>query len=167
MANRVVTQTLIDSNKRALIKYVIIPDGTATANSSIVKFNELRYAINATGVISNTNPKSDYSVDIKRVYGQMSGASNTFVTLRWEDSANTEILTMGPGHFDYDMVGTAGDGALIADPSANSKGLLYSITNPAAGSSLTMFVEVRKGADTFDAGQTADPAAFNRGVWGA
>lgn len=163
MANRVITQRLIDTHNRALIKYAIFPDGTATANTSVIKFSELRYAINATGAVSNTNPKASYNVSIKRVYGQMAGMANSFVKLSWEDDANTEILSMGSGMFDYDMVGNAGDGAVIKDPAANSAGLLYSITNPNANMAITFFVDMRKDSTTFDAGQSNDPIAFNRG----
>lgn len=171
MANFVRTQKLIDNNKRTLIKYVIVGDGSATANATLIKFGDLNYAINATGYVTATDPQAHYDVSIKRVYGSATMGGG-YVKLQWEDddtvgNANTEIVAFGNGQFDFDIGGVAGDGAVIrpyaAGENANCVGIIYSITSPAAGDLVNLFVDMRKGGQDFDQGQTADPVAFNAG----
>lgn len=166
MANRVETQKLIDNNRRTLIKHVIFVDGSATANASLIKFSELNYAINATGAISNTNPQAEYDVSIKRIYGysKIQNAGG-FITLKWENDANSEIVAFGSNNFNIDMSGIAGDNAVIKSPVANAIGLIYSAASPTAGDVINLFVDMKKGGQDFDQGQTADPAAFNYGNW--
>ena len=160
MANKVSLQKLIDNNKRALLKYVIIPDGTATANASLIAFSDLAFAINATGQISNTNPKPSYSVSIKRVYGH-SGMNTGYGILGWQNDANSDIVSFKTGSFDYNMTGTTGDNAVIISPAGNTKGIVYTLVSPTSNDAITLFVDVRKDSTSFDAGQTADPIAFN------
>jgi hypothetical protein len=165
MANRVERQTLIDTNKRTLLKYVIFADGTATANSSLIKFNELRFAKNANSYISNTDPKPHYGVGIKRVYGysKIQNAAG-YITLKWEDAANSEILAFGSNDIDIDVSGgLSGDAATIYSAAANVKGLIYSATSPTAGDVVNLFIDIRKDSKDFDAGAGADPQAFNAG----
>lgn len=165
MANRVISQSVIDNNKRALLKYVIVADGSATANTTLVSFSDLAFAINATGAISNTNPKSSYGMTVKRIYGYSSIQNAAgYGLLSWVDDANSVIVSYKTGAFDYNMTGTSGDGAVITSPAANTTGLGYSIVSPTAGDSMTLFVDLRKDSKDFDAGQTADPVAFNRGT---
>jgi len=164
MANRVVSQTLIDTNKRTLLKYVIIADGTATANASLIKFNELKFALNANGAVSNTDPKANYGVSIKRVYGysKIQNAGG-YITLKWENVGNTEILAFGSNDIDIDLSGgISGDSAVITSPAANNKGIIYSATSPTSGDVINLFIDLRKDSRDFDAGQSADPVAFNK-----
>lgn len=168
MANKVVEQKLIDNNNRTLVKYVVIPDGTATANSSLLSFSTLNFAMNATGHISSSNPKSNYRVSIKRIYGQAklnaSVTPTTYVALKWLNDSNTEIVTFGSGHFDYSMGSILGDSAVIPSPAGNTTGLAMTINSPTNGDTFTVLIDMKKDARDFDAGQTADPAAFNRGT---
>lgn len=163
MANRVVDQKVIDNNKRTLLKYVIIADGTATANSSLIAFKDLAYAINATGQISNTNPKTSYGVTVKRIYGfsNIQNAGGYFL-LNWMNDANSVIASAKSGSFEYSLIDVSADHAVIPSPAANTTGLGYSIASPTSGDSVTIFVELRKDSRDFDAGATADPYAFNR-----
>ena len=160
MANKVTVQKLIDNNKRALLKYVILADGSATANSTLIVFSDLNYAINSTGQISNTNPKPSYSVSVKRVYGY-SGMSLGYGVLGWQNDANTDIVSFSSGSFDYNLAGTTGDNAVIPSPAANTKGLVYTLKSPTSNDAITLFVDIRKDSTSYDAGQTADPVAFN------
>lgn len=159
MANKVSVQKLIDNNKRALLKYVILADGSATANSNLITFSDLNYAVNSTGQISNTNPKPSYSVSVKRVYGHANMTG--YGVLGWENDANTDIVSFSSGSFDYNLAGTTGDNAVISSPEANTKGLVYTLVNPTSNDAITLFVDIRKDSTSYDAGQTADPVAFN------
>ena len=159
MANKVSVQKLIDNNKRALLKYVILADGSATANSNLITFSDLNYAVNSTGQISNTNPKPSYSVSVKRVYGHSNMTG--YGVLGWQNDANTDIVSFSSGSFDYNLAGTTGDNAVIASPAANTKGLVYTLVKPTSNDAITLFVDIRKDSTSYDAGQTADPVAFN------
>lgn len=159
-------QKLIDSNKRALIKYTLQGDNTSTANSLLMDASMLRFSLNANGYImqSNTHPKSTYKTTVKRVFGQMSNTAG-YSRLQWHiNGANTDIVTIGPGSFDYDFT-SMGDGAVIPiTDSANASGdILYTGVGHAAAYGLTLFLDLRKDSTDYDAGQTADPFAFNKG----
>lgn len=162
MANLVKEHKIIDNSKRALIKYVFLAD-TAAANSTLVDVSMLRNALNVNNYImtSNTNPKTTYRTTIKRVYG--SAKANAYFKIQWIGDANSEIITIPTGNFDYSF-DSMGDGAVINNPEANSIGdILYSIITPSSADTLTLFIDLRKDARDYDAGQTADPVAFNRG----
>lgn len=161
-------QKLVDNNKRALIKYTLEGDTTATANVLLLDVSSLRYALNANGYImsSNTHPKPIYRTTIKRIFGQMSDTTG-YGKLQWSiKDANTTIVTLGSGSFDYDLTSLSGDVATIQNPdSANSTGdILYSASGHSGAHSLTLFIELRKDSGDYDAGQTADPIAFNKGI---
>ena len=163
MANLIRQQKLIDNNKRALIKYVIVSDGSATANVRLLDVSTLNLALNTNGKImtGGVDPKSNYRTSIKRIFGA-SKTSGT-VKLQWEGDANSEIIAYGSGNFDYDFQ-SMGDVAVIPNPEANATGdILISFGSPGSGDVHTIFVDLRKDARDFDQGQTADPVAFNRG----
>lgn len=162
MANVIREQRLIDSNKRALIKYVILSDGTAEANTRLVDASTLALALNANGYImtSNTHPKSNYKTTVRKIkaYSRTSGSFR----LKWEGDANSEIITFGSGSVDFTF---ENDGAVIPNPEANATGdILISTANIAFGDAVTLFIDLRKDSEDYDAGQTADPYAFNRVV---
>jgi hypothetical protein len=159
MANVIREQKLIDSNKRALLKYVILSDGTQESNTRLLDASSLAFALNATGVISQTNPKSNYRTSIKKIkaYSKTAGS----VRLKWEGDANSEIITFGTASVDFNF---ENDGAVISNPEANATGdILVSTLGLAAGDAITIFLDIRKDSLDYDAGQTADPYAFNRG----
>ena len=164
MPNKLIEQRLIDTNKRTLLKYVFLSDGTAEANTRLLDASNLKFALNANGYImqSNTHPKSSYRTTIKRVFG---GAKTSgYIKLQWEGDANSEIVTLNSG-FDYNFE-AMGDGAVIWNPEANATGdILFSTVATAANDTFTIFVDLKKNAEDYDQGQTADPAAFNRGPW--
>lgn len=167
MANLVREHRLIDSTKRTLIKYVIISDGTADANTVLVDASTLSGALNTAGYImtSNTNPRSKYDLSVKRIFGQLGANTGAFVKLQWHGAANSEIVAVGAGPFDFNFE-ASGDGAVIPNPETNSNGdILYSTGNLPAGSVLTVFVDLKKNNSSYSAGQQADPAAFNQGNW--
>ncbi len=157
MANVIREQKLIDSNKRALIKYVILSDGTQEANTRLLDASSLAFALNVTGVISQTNPKSNYRSTVRKVkaYSRTGGSFR----LKWEGDANSEIITFGSGSVDFTF---ENDGAIIPNPEANATGdILISTANLVAGDTTTIFLDIRKDSLDYDAGQTADPYAFN------
>lgn len=164
MANAITEQKLVDSTKRALLKYVIVSDGTQEANTTLIDVSSLAFSLNANGYImaSNTHPKTAYKTTIKRIFGQI-GSNNAIVRLKWNNSSNSDIVTMfGSGSFDYDFQ-SMGDGATIPNPQPTSSGdVLITTARLNAGDVATIFVDLKKDARDYDAGQTADPYAFNR-----
>ena len=171
MANKVVTQKLIDNNKRTLLKVVVIGDGSATANASLIRFKDLNYAINATGYVTATNPQSHYEVSVKRIYGYGKFGGG-YAKIQWEDNdtignANTEMVVISNGSFDFDLSGVTGDNAVIrpwgAGETANCLGIIYTMASPAAGDIVDLFIDLRKSGNDYDQGQSADPTAFNAG----
>ena len=157
MANVIREQKLIDSNKRALVKYVILSDGTQESNTRLLDASSLAFALNATGVISQTDLKSNYRTTIKKIkaYSKTTGS----IRLKWEGDANSEIITFGSASVDFNF---ENDGAVISNPEANATGdILISTLGLSAGDTVTMFLDLRKDSLDYDAGQTADPYAFN------
>lgn len=162
MANLIREQRIVDNNKRALIKYVMTLD-TAIANTTLVDVSTLNLALNTNGYImaSNTNPKNLYRTTIKRIFG--SAKANAYIKLQWQGSTNSEIVTVNSGVFDYDFQ-SMGDGATIPNPEASSNGdILITVVTPSSADAATIFLDLRKDSRDYDAGQTADPVAFNRG----
>lgn len=160
MANTIREQKLIDSNKRTLIKYIILSDGTQEANTRLVDASNLAFALNANGFImsSNTHPKSNYRTTVKKIkaYGRTGGS----IRLKWEGDANSEVIVFGSGSVDFTF---ENDGAVITNPEANATGdILVSTANLVLGDAITIFIDLKKDSRDYDAGQTADPYAFNR-----
>ena len=157
MANVIREQKLIDSNKRTLVKYVILSDGTQESNTRLLDASSLAFALNATGVISQTNPKSNYRTTIKKIkaYSKTTGS----VRLKWEGDANSEIIAFRSASVDFNF---ENDGAVISNPEANATGdILISTLGLTTGDAITIFLDLRKDSLDYDAGQTADPYAFN------
>lgn len=163
MANILKGQKIIDSTRRTLFKYVFLSDGTAVANTTLVDASMLQFALNTSGQImtSNANPKTTYRTTIKRIFG--SAKANSYVTLQWEGASNTEIVTFGNGTFDYDFQ-SMGDGATISNNDTSPTGdILFTVNGNKMNDSFTLFIDLKKDNNDYDAGQTADPYAFNRG----
>jgi hypothetical protein len=163
MANIIKEQKLVDNNKRTLIKYVATID-SAAANTVLVDVSQLRFALNANGYImtSNVDPKSTYRTTIRRIFGN--AKANGYIKLTWQGANNSEdIVIINDGRFDYSHE-FMGDGVVINNPDDTSNGnILMTIVSPSATDALTLFIELRKDSLDYDAGQTADPVAFNRG----
>lgn len=158
MANIIKEQKLIDSNKRALIKYVILSDGTQESNTRLVDASSLAFALNANGVISQTDPKTNYRTTIKKIkaYSKTTGS----IRLQWQGDANSEIITFGSASVDLNF---ENDGAIIPNPEANATGdILVTTLGMSSGDAVTVFFDLKKNSEDYDAGQTADPYAFNR-----
>lgn len=160
MANTIKEQRIIDSNKRALIKYVILSDGTQESNTRLIDASNLAFALNANGYImsSNVHPKSNYRTTVRKIkaYSRTSGS----IRIQWEGSANSEIITFGSASVDMNF---ENDGAIIWNPEANATGdILVSTANLVFGDAITIFIDLKKNSEDYDAGQTADPYAFNR-----
>lgn len=160
MANTIREQRIIDSNKRTLIKYVILSDGTQESNTRLLDASNLAFALNANGFImsSNVHPKSNYRTTIRKIkaYSKTAGS----VRLKWEGDSNSEIITFGSASVDLNF---ENDGAVLANPEANATGdILISTANMVFGDAITIFFDLKKNSEDYDAGQTADPYAFNR-----
>jgi len=163
MANKILKQRLADTNKRVLTKVVLISDSTNEANSVLIDVSTLNFALNANGyiMVSGTDPKSKYNTTIKNISGNLKSNNGT-LRLQWEGDSNSEIIAIGSGRFDFDFEGMTAGGA-IDNPEANSSGdILITTTGLVAGDVATIIIDQRKDNNDFDAGQTADPYAFNR-----
>jgi hypothetical protein len=167
MANIVNSQILVDTSKRTLIRFFINSDGTTANNSNVLLLNasSLRGALNTNGYImtGNTNPKSNYRLSIKRAFG--AAHANGFFRIKWQSDANSDIMIFPEGSFDYNFE-SMGDGAVIPQPTneANVSGnILYGVHGAVVNDAFSLFLDLRKDNRDYDAGQTADPVAFNRG----
>lgn len=174
MPNLFREERISDTNHRALIKLVGVFDGTGQAsNLTVVDVSSLAFALNANGYImaSNTHPLGAYNVYIKRVMADVNMTG--FVKLQWGSTdgvtplANVEAVVLGPGYKDINFASDGQNGVLKNPiPPANTTGdLLISTLGAGANNSFTIFLELKKESRHFDAGQTADPAAFNSGNW--
>jgi len=163
MANILKGHRLIDSTKRTLVKYVFLSDGTALANNILVDVSSLAFALNTNGKImsSNTDQRPAYRTTIKRIFGN--AKVNSYITLQWAGDSNNEIATISTGAFDYDFM-SMGDGAVIPWSSdANMSGdILLTINNNKNNDAFTIFIDLKKDNNDYDAGQSADPYAFNK-----
>jgi len=162
MANQITEQRLVDNSSKAILKYTIISDGTQSANVVLMDASTLQNALNANGYImsTNTHPKTNYRTTIKKIFGPV--RANGYINLQWQNDTNSSIVVLGTGPHKIDL---AGDfiGATIANPGANGTGdILISTTGLLVNDTATLFIEVKKDARDYDAGQTADPTAFNR-----
>lgn len=162
MANLIREQRIIDNNKRALLKYVMLLD-SAAANVTLVDVSSLAYSLNANSQImsGNTHTRSNYRTRISRIFGQ--ARANAYIKLQWQGSTNTEIITIHNGSFDVNFE-SMGNGATI--PTTETLGangdILFTVVTPSSADAATIFIDLKKDGNDYDQGQTADPAAFNR-----
>ena len=162
MANKIIVQRLADTTKRALSKVVLVSDGSNEANTMLIRASQLRYALNTSGKImtSNVDMKAQYRTTIKRVMGNFKSVTGT-IRLQWQGASNSEIVTMGDGNFDFNFENFI-DGGSISNPETSSNGdILITTTGLTANDVATIFIDQRKDNGDFDAGQSADPYAFN------
>lgn len=162
MATTLSTVKLIDTNRRSLIK--IIGTGGTDANTLLIDAASLSYSLNANSKILGvgTDRKSAYRTSIKRIWGNGQIASNKIITLQWKDDNNSPIVTFGNGVFDYNF-DAEGLSASIPTPSnANATGNIVFTSTATTGDAFTLFIDLKKDNRDYDAGQTADPIAFNR-----
>lgn len=165
MANANLVQKLVDTNKRAIIKMTGTFDGFNQETNTIkVDVSSLALALNANGQVmsSNTHPKSLYRVwPTKIIYNVNIKAG--YIKLHYDaSSGDGTIAVLGPSFGKIDD-----DGLLHVNPlSANSNGdICITTMGAAANDSYTIILDIRKDSRDYDAGQTADPAAFNAGNW--
>jgi hypothetical protein len=169
MANILVEQKVVDTNKRALLKYVFRSDGTAVANTLLVDASGLSNALNTNGYLlsGETDAKPIYKTTIKRIFGQ--AKANSYVTLSWFGTGatgNVEIATFTNGNFDYNFENMGYD-AVIPNPGiedANCNGdIVFTVDGNKANDAFTLFIDLRKDSEDYNAGQLNDPTAFNQG----
>lgn len=162
MANKIIEERLVDSNKRALLKYVYISDGTAEANTLLIDTSSLAFSMNTNNKImsGNVDAKAAYRVGVKPLYGS-ARVANT-VSLAWRSGANTEFITIQSGTFDYSFAGAGTGGGIITNPMAASANgdVLLNVRSPVVGDSFTVFLELVKNPADYDQGQTASPLTF-------
>lgn len=162
MATTITTQTLVDNNRRAIIK--IVGEGGTDANAALIDVSSLAYSLNANGKIlgTGTDKKSFYRTEIKRIWGQGQMALGKYITLKWNNiSSNNTIVTFGDGSFNYNF-DAEGMTASISNPNvANGNGNIIFSSTAGATDAWTLFIDLKKDGRDYDQGQTRDPAAFN------
>lgn len=162
-ANTIFQHKLVDDNKRALLKYVYVSDGTNSGNNVLVDVSSLNYAMNVNNKIigAATDYKSQYRTSIKRIFGSTKLTGH--IALKWHGDANSDIVRVGgTGSFDFDFE-SMGRGATIGNPEANSSGdILISTIASGSNDTFTIFIDMVKDSRDYDAGQTSDNVAFNR-----
>ena len=162
MATTLTTQTLVDTNRHSVIK--VVGTGGTDANVSLIRAANLAYAINATGVVSTSNPKRLNRIAIKRVWGHgQMGLSNN-VTLKWGGNSNNAIVTFGAGQFDYNFDAGSTQGTIEIPDQANCTGDIVFSSTIGTNESWTLLIDLKKDGRDYDQGQTGDPIAFNRGI---
>lgn len=166
MANEITQTKIIDSTKRALIRYVIHSDGTDEANTKILDVSGLAYALNTSNKImtGNTNAKGVYRTSIVRIFGSYAAKNKGYIEFIWETTNGSNgistFATAGEGFFDYNFTGM-GHGDAISTPLANVNGDIIVNTDFANLDHATFYIDIKKDGRDFDQGQTADPTAFN------
>lgn len=157
-------QVLVDTNKRALVKWVYLQtDGTQQANSVLLDASTLSYALNTSGKImqSGVDRKSNYRTSIKRIFGSIHTKNKGTAAIQWQGDSNSYIAIASDSVIDYNFE-AMGDGAVITNPETNPTGnILCTTAGLQAGDAFTLFLDLRKDSRDYDAGQTADPYAFN------
>lgn len=166
MATTLNTVKLVDSTHRTLVK--IVGTGGGDANTLMIDAASLAFSLNANSKIlgTGTDRKSSYRTSIKRIWGQAQIGSNKIITLQWADDTNSPIVTFGTGHFDYNFDREGMSGTIATPVGANAKGNIIFTSTATTGDAFTLFVDLKKDNRDFDAGQTADPAAFNAHGYG-
>ena len=159
MATVISKQTLVDTNRHAVIK--VVGTGGTDANVSLIVAANLAFAINATGQVSTLNPKRLNRLAVKRVWGQGQMSSATNVSLRWGGNANSTIVTFGNGPFDYNFDNGSTPGTIEIPDTANSTGDIVFSSTAGANDSWTIFIDLKKDGRDFDQGGARDPQAFN------
>ena len=165
MANIVTQNTLLDTNNRALIEFIISTDGTAMANTTILDVGALKFALNANSQIlgSGTDRLSQYKITIRQLMGQGSFPSGGYSQLLWGgNNANVSIVTLGMGAFDYNYKTGITAGTIPFTSNANATGnLAMTLVRTANGDALSFIIEIEKHSSGFDRGKFSDPDAFN------
>jgi hypothetical protein len=157
MATVLTTQTLVDSNRRAVIK--VVGTGGGDSNTLLVVSN-LAYALNTNGQIATggVDLRSVYRHTIKRIWGQGQMTQGKQVILKWGGN-NDYIVSFGDGQFDYNF---DAEGLSAAIPlSGNTSGDIVYTSTAGGSDSWTLFIDLKKDGRDYDQGQTADPTAFN------
>lgn len=165
MATTLYTTKLVDTTHRTLVK--IIGTGGGDANTLMIDAASLSNSLNVNNKIlgAGTDRKTNYRTTIKRIWGQGQIASNKIVTLQWKDDTNSPIVTFGTGHFDYNFDREGMTGAIATPVGANATGNIIFTSTATSGDAFTLFIDLKKDNRDYDAGQTADPTAFNaRGI---
>lgn len=164
MATVLTTQKLVDTNRHAVIK--IVGTGGGDANASLIVAANLAYAINATGVVSTSNPKRLNRVAIKRIWGQAQISNGKIVTLQWGGNTNTSIVTFGAGPFDYSFDSGSTPGTIEIPDQANCTGDIVFTSTATTGDAWTLFIDLKKDGQDYDQGQAVRPNDFNYGAYG-
>jgi hypothetical protein len=159
MATVVTTQILLDTNRHSVIK--VVGQGGGDANVSLVVAANLAFAINATGQVSNTNPKRLNRVAVRRAWGAGQMGSSNNVTLKWGGNTNSAILTFGAGPFNYNFSSDATPGVIRIPDTANCTGDILFSSTAGATDSWTLLLDLKKDGSDYDQGGARDPLAFN------
>jgi hypothetical protein len=147
-------QKLSDSNKKVFIKLTgTFTDSNNEINASRIQANTLNGAldINNDILVSTGTAKPFYDLSIFRIvyFGN--------ITTRLFYGSNDIIYLTNSGEYNL-------NGGEVRINNMSDIGI--QTINASANSAYTLFLEIHKNNDNYDAGQYSDPAAFNFGQYG-
>ncbi len=166
MANVLTAQTLLDLNKRAVIKFTGTFDGSGqeTANTKIIG-SLLRGALavdanNNVLVSQGGSPRSNYVYSIQRIVYDMN-IPNGYLTISFDGAVPAPAASI---HAPWGDLNSQSNLGIIQNNAGTPNGnVTFTTVNAQANNSYTVLVEIIKDPSTYDMGQFARPADFNQG----
>lgn len=160
-------QTLVDTNKRTVIKRVGILDSDEN-ETVIIEPLKLFGALNANGQyyqVGNTTPSgmANSAFTISRILASVDGEVG-HLQLKWQGtSSSATIFALGAGTTDTNpqyQFPTIGNNAV--GPTGN---VTLKTVGTTANAAYTILIELHKNGAYYDSGKLTDPAAFNYGPY--
>jgi hypothetical protein len=174
MANIYTTQRLVDTQDKAVIKLTARFFDGGDEDQLRIDVSDLAYALNANGYImtGGTHPKPIYRTFVTAIIYDVNIASG-YLTMQWQgaegdSTTNTDMYVVHSGQHsvlldDMRYVGVLKNPTELTD-SANTTGdIIFKTVGAVANDSYSVIIALKKNAEDYDKGQTADPTAFNRG----
>lgn len=172
MANLFESQVILDTNKRAVLKFTGVFDGSGqeTANTKIIGktlFGALAADANNRVLVSNGGTaRANYNYAINRVVAIVAGGS---VQIKWDGGTPATALILTNGYCDInsqDDLGTIPNNAI--NPNGN---VTFTSIGAVAQSAYSIQIDIRKGpnqanqACDYQMGQLTKPSDFNFGTF--
>ena len=159
-------QTLIDTNKRTVIKRVGIFDAAGGDENETVIINPktLNYLMNANNLPyqagNTTTPGfANSAFTITRIFATVD-AEVGHLQLKWEGTgASATIFAFGTGTSDTNMNGNFP--AITNNATGPTGNVTIKTVGTTANAAYTVIIELHKNGTYYSGGQFQDPAAFN------
>lgn len=161
------TQTIIDTNKRTVIKRIGIIDSDEN-ETVIIDPRTLAFALNANGASYQTGNTvatgfANSAFTVSRVIASVD-AEVGHIQLQWQGTTSSQtIYALGVGNIDTNpqyQLPSIGNNAI--GPTGN---VLIKTVGTTTNAAYTVIIELHKNGTYYDSGQLTDPAAFNYGAY--